>query len=121
MQRAKALTKVFVPTAAYSKTWTVLQDHHFAVLEGPPEMGKTAIALMVSLVQLTQEWEALICDSPSDFFRVVEYRCQPTVRRGRERLVGPMYRPVDGPSVGEGACLDSGRARQAALAHLDKS
>jgi hypothetical protein len=38
------------------------------VLEGPPEMGKTAIAWMIAAVQLAQKWEAVDCDSPDDFF-----------------------------------------------------
>ena len=44
---------VFVPTRAYDRAWRVLQKHHFAVLEGPPEMGKTAIAWMIALVVLS--------------------------------------------------------------------
>jgi hypothetical protein len=38
------------------------------LLEGQPEMGKTAIAWMISAVQLTQKWEAIDCDNPDDFF-----------------------------------------------------
>jgi hypothetical protein len=59
---------VFVPTGAYNKTWRVLEKHHFAVLEGPPEMGKTAIAWMIALAQLANEWEAITCDDPADLF-----------------------------------------------------
>jgi len=47
----------------------VLAKHHFAVLEGPPEMGKTAIAWMISVAQLANGWQAIACDQPEDFFR----------------------------------------------------
>jgi hypothetical protein len=46
---ARELAEVFVPTAAYERTLATLRRHHFAVLTGPPEMGKTAIARMISL------------------------------------------------------------------------
>ncbi len=60
---------VFVPTSPYDRAWTVLRKHHFAVLEGPPEMGKTAIAWMIALAQLSQGWQAIVCDGPEDVFQ----------------------------------------------------
>lgn len=59
----------FVPTSAYGKTWSVLRKHCFAVLEGPPEMGKTAIAWVIAVAQLSMGWQAVVCDGPDDFFR----------------------------------------------------
>jgi hypothetical protein len=41
---ARDFASAFVPTSAYIKAWRILREHHFVVLEGPPEMGKTAIA-----------------------------------------------------------------------------
>jgi hypothetical protein len=41
---ARRLARVFVATRAYSRTVAVLERHRFAVVTGPPEMGKTAIA-----------------------------------------------------------------------------
>jgi hypothetical protein len=66
---ASDLVPVFVPTSAYKRTWRILQRHRFAVLEGPPEMGKTAIAWMITLIQLLKDWDAIVCDEPQDFFR----------------------------------------------------
>ena len=66
------IVRTFVPTGAYERTWKVLRSHQFAVLYGPPEMGKTAIAWMIALAQLSQGWEAFLCQSPDDFFRVYE-------------------------------------------------
>lgn len=63
------LAPVFVPTSAYRRAWKVLQEHRFAVLEGPPEMGKTAIAWMIGLVQLLNGWEVIVCDSPQQVFQ----------------------------------------------------
>ena len=45
---AATLARVFVPTRAYrAHARDVLERHRFAVLTGPPEMGKTAIARML--------------------------------------------------------------------------
>lgn len=62
--RAQELARVFVPTRAYQRARDVLARHRFVVLTGPPEMGKTAIAQMVALAQLTAGWEAHDCVSP---------------------------------------------------------
>lgn len=67
---AKDILQVFVPTNAYVRCWEVLQKYNFAVLEGPPEVGKTAIAWMITLAQISLGWEALACDKPSDFFQL---------------------------------------------------
>ena len=39
---ARELARVFVPTRAYNAALSALSRHSFAVLTGPPEMGKTA-------------------------------------------------------------------------------
>jgi len=65
---AREIVGVFVPTTAYSAAWHILRGHHFVVLEGPPEMGKTAIAWMISLAQVSEGWQAIACDRPEDFF-----------------------------------------------------
>ena len=65
---ARQIVAVFVPTLAYQKAWKCLRDHHFVVLEGPPEVGKTAIAWMIALAQISMGWEAIVCDNPEDFF-----------------------------------------------------
>jgi len=67
---SREVVRAFVPTAAYERTWNVLRSHHFAVLYGPPEMGKTAIAWMVALAQLSQGWDSYLCQSPAEFFRL---------------------------------------------------
>jgi len=66
---ARDILPVFVPTAAYEKAWNVLRKHHFVVLEGPPEMGKSSIAWMIALTQLSNGWQAIVCDNPEDIFR----------------------------------------------------
>jgi len=66
---ARDVAAVFVPTDAYIQAWEVLKKHHFVVLEGPPEMGKSAIGWMIALAQIASGWEACVCDAPDDFFR----------------------------------------------------
>jgi hypothetical protein len=73
---AKRLLPVFVPTVVYEKAWSVLRKHHFVVLEGPPEMGKTAIADTIATAQLSMNWQALVCQDPDAFFSLFEKRPQ---------------------------------------------
>jgi hypothetical protein len=65
---ARELADVFVPTAAYERALATLRRHHFAVLTGPPEMGKTAIARTISLALLDDGWEAHECTRPEEVY-----------------------------------------------------
>jgi hypothetical protein len=69
---AQELARVFWPTRAYKRARSVLGQHRFVVLSGPPEMGKTAIARMLALAQLTDGWEAHECTSPAQVWRVFD-------------------------------------------------
>jgi hypothetical protein len=69
---ARRLATVFVPTKAYRRALEVLAHHRFAVLTGPPEMGKTAIARMIGLAQMTAGWEAHECVRPDDVWRAFD-------------------------------------------------
>jgi hypothetical protein len=64
------LAQVYVATEAYNQTLHVLDQHGFAVLTGPPEMGKTATAWMVALARFTSGWEVYDCRGPAEVFRV---------------------------------------------------
>jgi hypothetical protein len=66
---ARRLARVFVATRAYARTLAVLERHRFAVVTGPPEMGKTAIARMLALAKLTEGWEAHECRQPDELWR----------------------------------------------------
>jgi hypothetical protein len=66
---AQDLAMVFVPTRAYYRAIETLGKHNFAVLTGPPEMGKTSIARMIALARAVDEWDVVSCLSPSDFER----------------------------------------------------
>jgi hypothetical protein len=106
---AERLAAVFVPTRAYARAVGILAEHRFAVLTGPPEMGKTAIARMVALAKMTDGWEAHECTSPDDLeaafdpqarqvfiaddaFGSTEYRPDSAERwaRAMERLLGAL-------------------------------
>jgi hypothetical protein len=63
---AAALARVFVPVRAHALALHALRAHRFAVLTGPPEMGKTAIARMVALALATDGWEAHECIRPEE-------------------------------------------------------
>jgi hypothetical protein len=69
---AHELAEVFVPTRAYHRAVSVLGEHRFAVLTGPPEMGKTAIARMVGLAKMTTGWEAHECTGPGEVARALD-------------------------------------------------
>ena len=74
---ARRLAGVFVPTRAYARAVRTLEAHRFAVLTGPPEMGKTAIARMISLAKMTDGWQVHECTSPDDLLGV----CDPLARQ----------------------------------------
>ena len=65
---AAELARVFVPTRAYRRALEVLAAHGFAVLTGPPEMGKTAAARTIALAALAEGWEAHECTSPDQLW-----------------------------------------------------
>lgn len=69
---AQHVLPVFVPTQAYSDAWKKLGKHHCVVLEGPPEMGKTAIAWTITTALVSQGWQGVVCDGPEDFFRAYD-------------------------------------------------
>jgi len=69
---ARELVPVFAPTRSYEQAWNVLSKHHFVVLEGPPEVGKSAIAWMIALTQAGAGWEAIVCRTPDAFFEMRE-------------------------------------------------
>jgi uncharacterized protein (DUF1778 family) len=66
---AREVAEVFVPTRAHQRALDVLAEHRFAVLTGPPEMGKTATARMIGLALMTAGWEAHECTAPGDVAR----------------------------------------------------
>lgn len=68
IESAREILPVFVPTSAYFKCLDILKNYFFAVLEGPPEVGKTSIAWVIAIVKLSEQWEAIACDKPEDFF-----------------------------------------------------
>ncbi|HXP81388.1 MAG TPA: hypothetical protein VN976_15890 [Verrucomicrobiae bacterium] len=68
IESARQVAPVFVPTQTYQKAWKVLGEHHFVVLEGPPEMGKSAIAWIIALAQVSVGWQAIYCSDPDKFF-----------------------------------------------------
>ncbi len=68
IEETRDVVPVFVPTDAYYESWRILQNHGFVVLDGPPEMGKTAIARMIALGQISNDWQAIDCRNPDDFF-----------------------------------------------------
>jgi conflict system STAND superfamily ATPase len=72
VERAQALARVFWPTRAYERAREVLFRHRFVVLTGPPEMGKTAIAQMLALAQMTDGWQAHEASSPEQLWRVFD-------------------------------------------------
>ena len=92
VERAHDLARVFVPTRAYGRARAVLARHRFVVLTGAPEMGKTAIAHMVALAQLTVGWEAHDCTSPEQVWAAFD-RERPQVFVADDAFGSTEYRP----------------------------
>lgn len=68
VEESRDLVPVFVPTRAYYQALNTLREHSFVVLDGPPEMGKTAIARTIALAYLIDGWHAVDCRTSEDFF-----------------------------------------------------
>ena len=68
VDEAVALAHVFVPTRAYRRALDALDRHGFAVLTGPPEMGKTAAARTIAFASLAAGWEAHECTRPEQLW-----------------------------------------------------
>jgi hypothetical protein len=66
IEEAREALEAFVQTENYHKAFQILNKHSFVVLDGPPEMGKTAIARVLSIAQLSLGWDALDCRTPND-------------------------------------------------------
>ena len=88
---AGARTRVLA-TRAFERTRAVLARHRFAVLTGPPEMGKTAIARMVALAALTDGWEAHECSRPEQAWQHLD-RDRPQVFIADDAFGSTEYRP----------------------------
>jgi hypothetical protein len=57
-----------MPTRAYAAAVSVVSRFGFAVLTGPPEMGKTAAARMIGLAKLADGWELHECIRPEQLW-----------------------------------------------------
>lgn len=92
IERAAALAQVFVPTTAYNRTLEILQEHSFAVITGPPEMGKTTIARVIGLGKLGEEWESFECHKPDDFLQMIK-RDRPQIFIADDAFGSTEFRP----------------------------
>jgi hypothetical protein len=70
IEAAAELARVFIPTQAHARALVALDRHHFTVLTGPPEMGKTAIARMIGLALLSAGWAMHECIRPDELWRL---------------------------------------------------
>jgi hypothetical protein len=73
IKEAEELADIFVPVAAYRLALDKLGEHNFVILEGMPEMGKTAIGRMIALTKINEGWVARECRKPDDFLREYQF------------------------------------------------
>jgi hypothetical protein len=92
IEAARELARVFVPTPAWHRAVAVLRRHHFLVLTGPPEMGKTAIARMLGLARLAEGWEVHECIRPEQVADLFE-RDRPQLFIADDAFGSTEYRP----------------------------
>ena len=72
IEEAREVAPVFVHTRAYASAMRALSKYGFVVLDGPPEMGKTVIARMISLVKISEGWAGIDCRTPDDIFDALD-------------------------------------------------
>lgn len=69
LSEAREVARVFVPTEAYRRALSVIEQHNFVILEGPPEMGKTSIGRSIGLVAVSSGFEILEIRHPEELHR----------------------------------------------------
>lgn len=60
----------FVPTLAYGTAVATLREHHFVVLDGPPEAGKSTIGAALTLMYAALGYEVVAVRRPEQVFQV---------------------------------------------------
>ena len=92
VEAARELARVFVATPAWHRALAVLREHHFAVLTGPPEMGKTTIARMLGLALLGDGWEVHETTPPEQVWERLD-RHRPQLFIADDAFGSTEYRP----------------------------
>jgi len=59
----------FVATEPYFKARQVLREHHFVVLDGPPEHGKTFVGAAITLSRACEGFQVFDLRRPNEVFR----------------------------------------------------
>jgi hypothetical protein len=93
VEAATSLASVFVPTGAYHHALDALDRHGFAVLSGPPEMGKTAAARTIALAGLAAGWEAHECTRPEQLWEAYR-RDRPQIFIADDAFGSTEYNPA---------------------------
>lgn len=60
----------FVQTEAYVNAMNTLKNHHFVVIDGPPEVGKSMIAAACAFVYATDGYQIDSISDPKDLLRI---------------------------------------------------
>ncbi len=63
----------FVETDSYFKSLSILKKNNFVVIDGPPEVGKSFISAICSVVYSTEGFEVYDISNPDDFFKVYNF------------------------------------------------
>lgn len=62
----------FVRTEAYREALTTLISHHFVVLDGPPEAGKSTIAAALAFLYAADGFEVIDIRTPEQVFKIYD-------------------------------------------------
>jgi len=60
----------FVETDSYFKSLSILKKSHFVLIDGPPEVGKSLISAICSIVYSVDGFEVYDISNPDDFFKL---------------------------------------------------
>jgi len=60
----------FVETQAYGRAMQILKEHNFAVIDGPPEVGKSMIAATGAFIYSSRGFQINVIRDPTDFLRI---------------------------------------------------